>query len=192
MTPTPACVRWRSWRRRHPDARCGRAASQAAAITSRGTSASTPGYARPPRRPLGDRLRRHELANPDKRARFSATWLLVRPAPGANIATAIEAEGLRRARDRGERGNIRHLASAALSNLVDAAPEALSDRVVTRSSRRGRSGKTCADAHDREDLPGRGPQQGVRIARLRAEPPADRHADFVIKNRDAIRVFPAR
>ncbi len=124
-----------------------------------------------------------ELANPDKRARFSATWLLGQT---GSYATAVEAEGLSaRVRDRGERGNVRHLASAALSNLADAAPEALSDRVVM----------DLLDAAGPENLAltrtiAKIFPVAVRskafVARLRAEPLKPIITDFVVKNRDAI------
>ncbi|MBI3566347.1 MAG: S8 family serine peptidase, partial [Elusimicrobia bacterium] len=70
-----------------------------------------------------------ETANADKRARYASVWL----AGQLGIqASAAEAEALSaRVRDRAERGNVRHLAAAALANLADAAPEAISDRVVT-------------------------------------------------------------
>ncbi len=70
-----------------------------------------------------------ETSSSDKRARYAATWLAGQL---GMQATAPEAEALSaRVKDRGERGNIRHLATAALSNLADASPEAISDRVVT-------------------------------------------------------------
>ena len=125
-----------------------------------------------------------ELGNTDKRARFSAAWLLGQI---GSSATTAEAEALSaRVRDRGERGNIRHLASAALSNLAASAPKTLSDRVVT-------------------DLIGvAGPENRVLtrtiakvflvavrskafIARLRAEPLKTIITDFVVTNRDTIR-----
>jgi len=124
-----------------------------------------------------------ELGNADKRARFSATWLLGQT--GA-YATAAEAEGLSaRVRDRGERGNIRHLASASLSNLADAAPETLSDRVVT----------DLLDAAGPENLAltrtiAKIFPVAVRskafVARLRADPLKPIITDFVVKNRDAV------
>ncbi|MDD5302815.1 MAG: 4-alpha-glucanotransferase [Elusimicrobia bacterium] len=124
-----------------------------------------------------------ELGSSDKRARFSSAWLLGQT---GSYATAVEAEGLSaRVRDRGERGNIRHLASAALSNLADAAPEALSDRVVT----------DLLDAAGPENLAltrtiAKVFPVAVRskafVARLRAEPLKPIITDFVVKNRDAI------
>lgn len=128
-----------------------------------------------------------ELGSADKRARFSAAWLLGQTgASAANTATAVEAEGLSaRARDRGERGNIRHLAAAALSNLADAAPEAISDRVVI----------DLLDAAGVENLAltrtiAKVFPIAVRskafVARLRAEPLKPIITDFVVKNRDAI------
>ena len=124
-----------------------------------------------------------ELGNADKRARFSAVWLLGQI---GSYATAAEAEGLSaRVRDRGERGNIRHLASAALSNLADAAPEAISDRVVT----------DLLDAAGVENLAltrtiAKVFPVAVRskafVARLRSEPLKPIVTDFVVKNRDAI------
>jgi glycogen debranching enzyme len=70
-----------------------------------------------------------ETTNADKRARYAASWL----AGQLGVqATAAEAEALSaRVRDRAERGNVRHLAAAALANVADASPEAVSDRVVT-------------------------------------------------------------
>ncbi|MBI2789253.1 MAG: 4-alpha-glucanotransferase [Elusimicrobia bacterium] len=124
-----------------------------------------------------------ELGNADKRARFSSVWLLGQI---GSYATAAEAEGLSaRVRDRGERGNIRHLASAALSNLADAAPEAISDRVVT----------DLLDAAGVENLAltrtiAKVFPVAVRskafVARLRSEPLKPIVTDFVVRNRDAI------
>ncbi len=124
-----------------------------------------------------------ELSSPDKRARYSAVWLLGQLGV---TATAAEAEGLSaRVRDRGERGNIRHLASASLSNLADAAPEALSDRVIM----------DLLDAAGPENLAltrtiSKVFPNAVRskafIARLRAEPLKPIIVDFVVKNREAI------
>jgi glycogen debranching enzyme len=124
-----------------------------------------------------------ELANADKRTRFSSVWLLGQI---GSYATSVEAEGLSaRVRDRGERGNIRHLASAALSNLADAAPEAISDRVVI----------DLLDAAGVENLAltrtiAKIFPVAVRskafVARLRAEPLKPIITDFVVKNRDAI------
>jgi glycogen debranching enzyme len=124
-----------------------------------------------------------ELGAADKRARFSSAWLLGQI--GA-YATAAEAEGLSaRVRDRAERGNIRHLAAASLSNLADAAPEAISDRVVT----------DMLDAAGPENLAltrtiAKVFPIAVRskafVARLRADPLKPIIVNFVVKNRDAI------
>ncbi len=124
-----------------------------------------------------------ELGHADKRARFSSTWLLGQI---GSYATTAETEGLSaRVRDRAERGNIRHLASSALSNLADAAPEALSDRVVM----------DLLDAAGPENLAltrtvAKVFPIAVRskafVLRLRAEPLKPIVTDFVVKNRDAI------
>ncbi len=124
-----------------------------------------------------------ELGNADKRARFTATWLLGQV--GAH-ATAAEAEGLSaRVRDRGERGNIRHLAAASLSNLADAAPESISDRVVV----------DLLDAAGPENLGLTRTIQKVFpvavrskafVARLRSDPLKPIVTAFVVKHRDAI------
>ena len=124
-----------------------------------------------------------ELGNTDKRARFSSTWLLGQIGAWAR---ASETEGLSaRVRDRAERGNIRHLATAALSNIADAAPEAISDRVVT----------DLLDAAGPENLAltrtiAKVFPIAVRskdfVARLRAEPLKPIITAFVIKNREAI------
>jgi len=124
-----------------------------------------------------------ELSNTDKRARYSSVWLLGQL--GGSV-TAAEAEGLSaRVRDRAERGNIRHLGSASLSNLADAAPEAISDRVVM----------DLLDAAGPENLAltrtiAKVFPIAVRskafVARLRAEPLKPIIVDFVVKNREAI------
>ncbi len=124
-----------------------------------------------------------ELTNADKRARFSSTWLLGQI---SSYATAVETEGLSaRVRDRAERGNIRHLASASLSNLADAVPEAISDRVVM----------DLLDAAGPENLAltrtiAKVFPIAVRskafVARLRSEPLKPIITDFVVKNRDAV------
>ena len=70
-----------------------------------------------------------EISSADKRARYAATWLAGQL---GMQAAASDAEALSaRVKDRAERGNIRHLATASLSNLADASPESISDRVVT-------------------------------------------------------------
>jgi hypothetical protein len=124
-----------------------------------------------------------ESMNPDKRARYTSTWLLGQL---KSAATAVEAESLSaRVRDRGERGNIRHLAAAALSNLSDAAPEAISDRVVI----------DALDAAGAENLAltrtifpifDLATRSRAFIARLRSQPLKPIITDFVLKNRDAI------
>ncbi len=124
-----------------------------------------------------------ELGNADKSVRFSSTWLLGQI---GSYATILETEGLStRVRDRAERGNIRHLASAALSNLADAVPEAISDRVIM----------DLLDAAGPENLAltrtvAKVFPVAVRskafVLRLRAEPLKPIITDFVVKNRDAI------
>ncbi|MBI4061829.1 MAG: S8 family serine peptidase [Elusimicrobia bacterium] len=124
-----------------------------------------------------------ELANADKRARFTSAWLLGQI---GSQATAVEAEGLSaRARDRGERGNVRHLAAAALFNLADAAPEAISDRVVM----------DLLDAAGPENLALTrtiakifpvAVKSRAMVVRMRAEPLKPVITDFVLRNRGAI------
>ncbi|UPT76147.1 MAG: S8 family serine peptidase [Elusimicrobiota bacterium] len=124
-----------------------------------------------------------ELGNADKRARFTATWLLGQI--GAH-ATPAEAEGLSaRVRDRGERGNIRHLASAALSNLADAAPEAISDRVVTDLLDAAGVDNLALTRTIAKVFP-IAVRSKAFVARLRSEPLKPIVTAFVVKNRDAI------
>ncbi|MBI3288986.1 MAG: S8 family serine peptidase [Elusimicrobia bacterium] len=124
-----------------------------------------------------------ELGNRDKRARFTATWLLGQI---GGYASAVEAEGLSaRVRDRDERGNIRHLAAAALSNLADAAPETLSDPVVANLLDAAGAENLALTRTINKIFP-----VAVRskafVARLRSAPLKPIVTDFVIKNRDAI------
>ncbi|MDE2490050.1 MAG: S8 family serine peptidase, partial [Elusimicrobia bacterium] len=124
-----------------------------------------------------------ETTNPDKRARFAAVWLLGQL--GA-VATPAEAEALSaRVRDRDERGNVRHLAAAALSNLAASAPESVSDRVVT----------DLLDAAGTENLaltrtlskffPVAAGDRDF-VARMRREPLRTIVTDFVLKNKAAL------
>ncbi|MEK7388282.1 MAG: S8 family serine peptidase [Elusimicrobiota bacterium] len=123
-----------------------------------------------------------ELGNPDKRARFTAAWLLGQ----LRDVGAVETESLSsRVRDRTERGYLRHLAAASLSNLAAVSDEALSDRVVIE----------LLDASGTENLAltrtiGKVFPIALRskafVARLRAEPLKPIVTDFVVRNRDSI------
>jgi glycogen debranching enzyme len=124
-----------------------------------------------------------ETANADKRARYSAVWLAGQL---GMQATSAEAEALSaRVRDRAERGNIRHLAAAALTNVAEAAPEAVSDKVVTDlldaagpenlALTRTLSRFFPAAANDRDF-----------VARLRREPLKTAVTDFVLRNKSAL------
>ena len=125
----------------------------------------------------------NELGNSDKRARYSATWLLGQI--GA-YATAVEAEGLSaRVRDRAERGNIRHLAAASLSNLANATPEAISDRVVLDLLDAAGVENHALTRTIAKVFP-IAVRSKAFVARLRSEPLKPIVTDFVIKNRDAI------
>lgn len=69
-----------------------------------------------------------ETKNPDKRARFSAVWLLGQL---GSRATAVESETLSaKVRDESERGTIRHRAAVALFNLAESQPESISAKVI--------------------------------------------------------------
>ncbi|MFA6003033.1 MAG: S8 family serine peptidase, partial [Elusimicrobiota bacterium] len=124
-----------------------------------------------------------ELSNKDKRVRFSATWLLGQL---GGRATAVETEALSYlVKNTAERGNIRHLAAAALSNLAAEQPAAVSDTVVkdlleaagpqnlalTRTA-----GKVFPSALRSKEL----------VARMRAEPLRAVVADFVNKNKASV------
>jgi len=124
-----------------------------------------------------------ELGNPDKRARFASAWLAGQL---GMQASAAEAEALSaRVKDPAERGNVRHLAAASLSNVADAAPEALSDRVVTDllaaagpdniALTRTLSKIFPVALRDREF-----------VARLRREPLKPLIVDFVLRNKGSL------
>jgi hypothetical protein len=124
-----------------------------------------------------------ELGSSDKRARFAAAWL---SGQLWNQTSAVEAEALSaRLMDEGERGNIRHLAAASLSNIADAAPAALSDRVVTDllaatgpenlALTRTLSRIFPVALRDRDF-----------VSRLRREPLKPIVTDFILKNKNAL------
>jgi len=129
-----------------------------------------------------DRIVR-EMGSADKRARFASAWLAGQLALQASSA---EAEALSaRLKDREERGNIRHLAAASLSNIADAAPQALSDRVVTDlldavgpdniALTRTLSKIVPVALRDREF-----------VARLRRDPLKPIVTDFILKNKSSL------
>lgn len=124
-----------------------------------------------------------QLASADKAVRFSATWLLGQL---GDKASAVEAEALAASvKNASERGNIRHVAAAALSNMAADQPAAVSDPVI------------------KDLLEASGPQNlaltrtvakffpialrnKALVARLRAEPLRSVVADFVLRNRAAV------
>jgi subtilisin family serine protease len=124
-----------------------------------------------------------ETGNGDKRARFTAVWLAGQL--GAS-ATAAEAEALgRRVADKTERDNIRHLATAALANLADAAPESLSDAVVTDVLSAAGSNNLALTRTISKFFPAAVAHRPF-VVRLRAEPLKTVVADFVLRNRSAL------
>jgi len=124
-----------------------------------------------------------ELSNADKAVRFSATWLLGQL---GDKATAAEAEALSAlVKNTVERGNIRHLAAAALSNLAADQPAAVSDPVI----------KDLLEAAGPQDLAltrtvAKFFPVALRnkdlVARLRADPLKSVVTDFVLRNRPAV------
>ncbi|OGS42265.1 MAG: hypothetical protein A2506_10680, partial [Elusimicrobia bacterium RIFOXYD12_FULL_66_9] len=124
-----------------------------------------------------------EFSNPDKSARYTAAWLAGQLGVQA-AATEAEALSMRLA-DRRERGNIRHLAAAALTNLADASPESISDRVVTDLLSTAGSENLALTRTLAKFFP-----VAVRdrtfVARLRREPLKPIVADFVLRNKGAL------
>ena len=124
-----------------------------------------------------------ETTNTDKRARYAATWLTGQL---GMQATAPEAEALSaRAKDRAERGNIRHLATAALSNLADASPEALSDRVVTDLLEAAGPDNIALTRTIAKFFPVAVNDRNF-VARLRRDPLKAIVTNFVLKNKGAL------
>ncbi|NNN04334.1 MAG: S8 family serine peptidase [Elusimicrobia bacterium] len=125
-----------------------------------------------------------ELGNADKRARFASAWLAGQL--GAQ-ATAAEAEALSaRLKDTAERGNIRHLAAASLSNIADAAPAALSDRVVADILDAAGSGNVALTRTLSRVFPA-ALREREFVARLRREPLKSVVVNFVLANKSALR-----
>ncbi|HAZ08694.1 MAG TPA: hypothetical protein DCZ01_09290 [Elusimicrobia bacterium] len=124
-----------------------------------------------------------ELANPDKSARYTAAWL----AGQLGVqASAAEAEALSaRVGDRNERGNIRHLAAAALTNLADVAPEAVSDRVVTDLLSSAGPENLALTRTLAKFFPVAARDRAF-VARLRREPLKPIVTDWVLRNKEAL------
>ncbi|HEX4047676.1 MAG TPA: HEAT repeat domain-containing protein, partial [Elusimicrobiota bacterium] len=124
-----------------------------------------------------------ETSSPDKRTRFAAAWLAGQL---GMQATAAEAEALSaRVKDRGERGNIRHLATAALSNLADASPEAISDRVVIDLLEAAGPDNIALARTIAKFFPAAVNDRNF-VARLRRDPLKAIVTDFVLKNKGAL------
>ncbi|MBI4425204.1 MAG: S8 family serine peptidase [Elusimicrobia bacterium] len=72
-----------------------------------------------------------EIGNPDKRVRYTALWLVGRlgELDADAVRKGVDLLG-RRVRDERERGNVRHLAVASLTELVQADPGMITDDAV--------------------------------------------------------------
>lgn len=124
-----------------------------------------------------------ELSNPEKSARLTAAWLSGQLGMQAKSQTSESLSA--RLSDPRERGNIRNVVVTALANLADAAPESVSDRVVTDLlpvAGEGRKELTYnlvrffdIALRDRS-----------LVARLRREPLKPIVTDFVLRNRGAL------
>jgi hypothetical protein len=124
-----------------------------------------------------------ELGSADKRARYASSWLTGQL---GMQAAAAEAEALSaRVKDRAERGNIRHLATAALANLADASPEALSDRVVTDLLEAAGPDNIALTRTIAKFFPVAVNDRNF-VARLRRDPLKPIVASFVLKNKGAL------
>jgi hypothetical protein len=124
-----------------------------------------------------------ETASPDKRARYAATWLAGQL---GMQASAAEGEALSaRVKDAGERSNIRHLATAALSNLADASPEAISDRVVVDLLEAAGPDNIALTRTIAKFFPAAVNDRNF-VARLRRDPLKAIVTSFVLKNKAAL------
>ena len=124
-----------------------------------------------------------ELGAQDKTARYTASWLLGQL---GTRATTAEAEALaKRVAQLDERGNIRHLAAASLSNLADAAPEAISDGVVMDLLSAAGPDNLALTRTISKFFPVALTSKEF-VARLRKEPLKAITTNFVLRHRDAI------
>ncbi len=129
-----------------------------------------------------DRIVR-EAASSDKRARFAAVWLLGQL---GSQATAAEAEALSARLDNAaERGNIRHLAAAALTNLADAAPQVLGDRTVLDMLEAAGPGNIALTRTLSRAFSAALRDRGF-VERLRRDPLHAAVTDFVLRNKSAL------
>ncbi|MDD5657660.1 MAG: S8 family serine peptidase, partial [Elusimicrobia bacterium] len=123
-----------------------------------------------------------ELSHKDKWVRFSAAWLLGQL---GNKATAAEAEALSYlVKNASERGNIRHLAAAALANIAGAAGAAFSDQVVKDLLEACGPQNLALTRTIAKVFPAALQDQNL-LARVRGEPLRSVVSDFVRKNRFA-------
>jgi glycogen debranching enzyme len=124
-----------------------------------------------------------EAANPDKKARYTAVWLLGQLGARASEteAEALSATVLRQS----ERGNIRHLAAAALTNLADMAPGSLSDKVVQDMLAAAGTDNLALTRTISKFFP-EAASDKVFAGRLKNEPLKSVVTDFVNKNKGAV------
>lgn len=124
-----------------------------------------------------------ELAASDKSVRFTAAWLLGQL---KDKASAAEAEALAAlVKNTAERGNIRHVAAAALANVAADAPAALSDPVIQDLLEAAGPQNLALTRTVSKFFP-MALRSKPLVARLRAEPLKSSVTDFVLKNRAAV------
>jgi hypothetical protein len=123
------------------------------------------------------------LSHADKAVRFTAAWLLGQLRDKATAAEAEALAGL--VKNTAERGNIRHVAAAALSNVAADQPAAVSDPVVADLLEASGPQNLALTRTVSKFFPVALRSKGL-VARLRAEPLKSAVSDFVLKNRAAV------
>ncbi len=124
-----------------------------------------------------------ELSNADKAVRFSVTWLLGQLGDKASEGEAEALSAL--VQNTAERGNIRHLAAAALFNVAADQPAAVSDLVI--KDLLGAAGpQNLALTRTVAKFFPVALRNKALVVRLQADPLKSVATDFVLKNRVAV------
>ncbi|HAM34677.1 MAG TPA: hypothetical protein DEB40_02775 [Elusimicrobia bacterium] len=124
-----------------------------------------------------------ELSHKDKWVRFTATWLLGQL---GDKATQIEAEALSYlVKNLQERGNIRHLAAAALFNFVGVNPGAISGDVIQDLLEASGPQNLALTRTVAKIFPSALSHKDI-LAQVRSEPLKSVVTDFVLRNRAAV------
>ena len=124
-----------------------------------------------------------EASSADKKARYTSVWLLGQL---GGRADAAQAEALSsKVLQTSERGNIRHLAAAALSNIANEAPAALSDKVVRDLLSAAGTDNLALSRTIAKFFPAAAADKGF-VERLKKEPLKSAVVDFVLKHKGSV------